>query len=136
MSGPTRALVEFAAAVRLADLPSAVLDVSRLAILDVLGTGLAARGEALVPPLLGLATPVAGGAPIVGRQERTSPIMAALVNGTLCHALDFDDTYQPVPIHPSTSPVPALLAASHGRRVAGAGFLAAYAVACEASGRR
>lgn len=133
MSGPTRALAEFAATARFADLPAAVLDVSRMAILDVLGTGVAARDEPLVAPLLGLATPVAGGAPIVGRQERTSPLMAALVNGTLCHALDFDDTYQPVPIHPSTSLVPALLAASHGRRVAGADFLAAYAVACEAA---
>ena len=54
---------------------------------------------------------------IGGRAPRPAPA-AALVNGTLAHALDFDDTHLPSILHPSASIVPAALAVAEaaGRR--------------------
>jgi 2-methylcitrate dehydratase PrpD len=129
--GATRQLAAFVIEGRLEDLPADVRAVARTAVLDVLGVGIAAFDEPLAKPLLALAPAVAGGPPLLAQRQRTSPLEAALINGTLCHALDFDDTYQAVPIHPSASLVPALLAAAHGRRVTGADFVAAYAFAAE-----
>ena len=37
---------------------------------------------------------------------------AALLNGTLAHSLDFDDTHAPGSLHPSAPVVPAALAAA------------------------
>ncbi|MEV0420637.1 MmgE/PrpD family protein [Streptosporangium canum] len=56
---------------------------------------------------------------------------AALVNGTLAHALDFDDTHLPSVLHPSASVVPAALAAAEDAGAGGAALLAAVAAGDE-----
>jgi 2-methylcitrate dehydratase PrpD len=56
---------------------------------------------------------------------------AALVNGTLAHALDFDDTHVPSILHPSASVVPAALAAAEDAGAGGRALLAAVAVGNE-----
>lgn len=60
-----------------------------------------------------------GGAPratVIGGGFRTSPGLAAYVNGTLGHALDFDNTWYPMN-HPTSPTLPAILALAetHGR---------------------
>ena len=54
----------------------------------------------------------AGPATLWTTGEQTSASMAALVNGTVAHLLDYDDICPSMPLHPSTVLVPALVAAA------------------------
>jgi 2-methylcitrate dehydratase PrpD len=63
--------------------------------------------------------------------ERYPAAAAALVNGTLAHSLDFDDTHLPSVLHPSSSVVPAALATAEAQGRNGAETLAAIAVGDE-----
>lgn len=64
---------------------------------------------------------------------RASPSIAALVNGTAAHCLDFDDNFHPARAHASAVLVPALLAtASADSSVSGQQFLRAYLAGLEA----
>src|SRR5205823_11611766 len=61
------------------------------------------------------AFPLADGAPICGTVQRTTPEIAAFVNGLLVRYLDFNDTYLSLePLHPSDV-IPALLALAEWR---------------------
>ena len=124
MAEPTQVqrLAAFAAACRDEGLPEAVSADVGGRILDVLGNCLAGRAESqgaagLAEPDRAVLRAVAawGGTPeagVIGSHERLPAPSAALVNGTLAHALDFDDTHLPSVLHPSASIVPAALAAA------------------------
>jgi 2-methylcitrate dehydratase PrpD len=60
---------------------------------------------------------------------------AAFVNGVFGHALDFDDVHASVHGHPSTTIVPAVLAAGEAAGASGRDVLAAYAVGLEVCGK-
>jgi 2-methylcitrate dehydratase PrpD len=74
-----------------------------------------------------------GPATVWASPRRTGILEAALANGCLAHALDFDDTYQPVPIHPTAPLLPALFALAETMPFTGKDVLAAFAAGCEAS---
>ncbi len=61
--------------------------------------------------------------------------MAALVNGTFGHALDFDDVLSLMPAHPSAVIIPALCAASRAGKLAGSAFIEAYVIGVEVGGQ-
>jgi len=58
-----------------------------------------------------------------------------LLNGTLAHSLDFDDTHLPSVLHPSASVVPAALAVAEARGASGARLLDAIGVGVEVAVR-
>jgi 2-methylcitrate dehydratase PrpD len=129
--------VQRLAAFAAAELPPArageiVADVRRR-VRDLLGVSLAA--EATEPATV--VRRVVGGwgghpqAALVGRPERRPAPAAALHNGTLAHALDYDDTHLPSVLHPSASVVPAALAAGEAAGSSGAELIAAVAVGDE-----
>lgn len=60
---------------------------------------------------------------------------AALVNGTLAHSLDFDDTHLPSVLHPSASVVSAALAVAEAQHATGRAVLAAIAAGDEICNR-
>src|SRR5262249_54626829 len=76
-----------------------------------------------------------GASPILGSGRTTSPEMAALVNGTFGHALDFDDVLSLMPAHPSAVIIPALCAASRAGKLAGSAFIEAYVIGVEVGGQ-
>ena len=82
-------------------------------VTDALGNALGAAHQPVVEQMR---TVVAGwgGHPqsSIVDGEATSAPNAALLNGTMAHALDFDDTHLPSVLHPSASVVPAALAAA------------------------
>ena len=135
MAEPTLAqqLARFAVASRFEALPEAVVDSVGKRVLDILGICVAAS------PLLtsGAARAFAveqGGRPeavAVGVADRLPAALAAFVNGTLAHSLDYDDTHLPSVLHPSASVVPAALAAAEAAGASGADFVAAVAVGLE-----
>ncbi len=57
--------------------------------------------------------------------------LAALVNGTLAHSLDYDDTHLPSVLHPSASVVPAALAMAEAAGRDGRELTAAIAIGLE-----
>ncbi|GAA2864267.1 MmgE/PrpD family protein [Nonomuraea rubra] len=112
-----RRLAEFAVACRDGELPVEVRDDVPGRVLDVLGNCLAAcadpDGDA-APAVLRAVRRWGGSgeSTVIGSGDRLPAPSAALVNGTLAHALDFDDTHLPSVLHPSASVVPAALAAA------------------------
>ncbi|AEM42806.1 MmgE/PrpD family protein [Ketogulonicigenium vulgare] len=73
----------------------------------------------------------ASGARIVGG-GRAAPAVAALINGTAAHALDFDDNFRPGMSHASAVIVPALLAIADLVDASGEDFVKAYLIALQA----
>jgi 2-methylcitrate dehydratase PrpD len=67
----------------------------------------------------------------VGVAEALPAELAALVNGTLAHSLDYDDTHLPSVLHPSASIVPASLAVAEAAGRDGRALTAAIAVGLE-----
>src|SRR5690606_22367408 len=77
----------------------------------------------------------AGESSVLGHALALPAPSAALVNGTLAHALDFDDTHLPSVLHPSASVVPAALAVAESVRASGAALCQAIAVGDEITNR-
>src|SRR5215204_1855546 len=75
--------------------------------------------------------PGEGRASAIGRGVRYPTASAALLNGTLAHALDYDDTHLPSVLHPSAAVVPAALAAAEDAGGSGRVLLAAVAAGDE-----
>ncbi|HEY6523559.1 MAG TPA: MmgE/PrpD family protein [Solirubrobacteraceae bacterium] len=67
----------------------------------------------------------------VGVAQPLPAELAALVNGTLAHSLDYDDTHLPSVLHPSASIVPTCLAAGEATGRDGRELTAAIAVGLE-----
>jgi 2-methylcitrate dehydratase PrpD len=126
-------LGEFAARSRSAGLEAYLVRDAKERILDVVGNSLAARSEEPAAIVLAVARET-GGAPqatAIGNADRLPASSAALVNGTLAHALDFDDTHLPSVLHPSSSIVPAAMAAAEAEGASGSELLTAVAVGDE-----
>lgn len=126
-------LAEWAARTTYEDLPEEVRTKAKHCILDCAGVTLAAVdgevGQVLRSVLPELGTP--GPCSVFGSPKRWRPISAGLVNATLAHALDYDDTYQPVPVHTSASIFPASLAVAESEKSSGRDFIRAMALGTE-----
>lgn len=85
-----------------------------------------ARGLQHLPKNEGKARLITGG--------RSRPDVAAAVNATAAHALDFDDNFRAAMAHASAVIVPALLAVSDVEDSSGQQFVEAYLVALAAQG--
>ncbi|MHC4506870.1 MAG: MmgE/PrpD family protein, partial [Planctomycetota bacterium] len=87
-------LAEYAIATRFDDLPELVVHETKRRLIDALGCALGAR-HADAPRTAERVAPriAAGQAASTLYGSRTSPDMAAFVNGILIRYLDFNDTY-------------------------------------------
>ncbi|MFN4100694.1 MAG: MmgE/PrpD family protein [Pararhodobacter sp.] len=74
---------------------------------------------------------VDGPCTVIGGGSAPAPV-AAMINGTAAHALDFDDNFSPALSHASAVLVPALLAAGELRGSTGDDLIRAYLVGLEA----
>lgn len=114
-------------------LPNDVIHAAKLSLLDGLGVSLAASAlSESAQPFISLARtaqlPV--GTPILGAGFSAAPSVAAMANGALAHALDFEDTHDAAIVHPYAAAIPAALSAltSPGaRKTSGRDFLASIA---------
>jgi 2-methylcitrate dehydratase PrpD len=137
MGGLTEALAEFIHDKTLQDFPPAVLDKAKKALADTFAVILAGAGSEVAPPLLRYVDQASdgGASPILGCGRMVSPEMAALVNGTFGHALDFDDVLSMMPAHPSAVILPALIADLRAGTLSGRALIEAYVVGVEVGGR-
>ena len=118
-------LVDYVKSVTLKKVPKRDVDVAKLAILDQIGVALAGVGEdpgVKVQAIVNRCT--ANEATVLGTPRKTTTWLAALVNGTLGHTLDFDDCSSFG--HPSVVLVPAMLATGETQDRSGRDLLEAY----------
>jgi 2-methylcitrate dehydratase PrpD len=127
----TRRLAIHAAETPLPAVPAQTLDVVLRSLQDAVGVALAAGTLAQsLPAFVALARQSGQGpARLIGHGLRAAPAVAALVNGAMSHALDFEDTHDGGLVHPTGTAFPAALALADLRGdVSGREFLAAIAV--------
>ena len=127
----TTDLAEFALGLSVDDIPAEVVEAAKLHVLDTLGCGLAAAATGVGTAARDAADPHGGPASVIGSLVRGSAAEAALANGALCHALDFDDTHAGAIAHVGTVMVPAGLAAAQVARADGATLVAALVAGSE-----
>jgi hypothetical protein len=92
--GLTARLAEFAARSTLDDFPPAAVVTAKAGTVDCLGVMLAGSPEPVAGILVDLACTL-GGAPratVIGHGCKTSVSQAAMINGAIGHALDYDDS--------------------------------------------
>lgn len=128
----TQALVEHASGITPGAIPGSVRTVARHCLLDWFGCAIAGSREPLTEILVeAVAAGDADKATLIGRRERTAPVTAALINGAMSHALDFDDTHTLMSGHPSAPVIPAALALAERDDRDGAAFIAAIVAGIE-----
>ncbi len=130
-------LAAFAVALRHGDVPARVRERAVLHVLDAVGCAYAAAGlgEGVEARTV---VEAAGGAPesdLIGARGRVPATGAALANGTLMHALDFDDTHPGSICHITTVVAPAALAVARATGASGRDLVTAYVVGCETVAR-
>src|SRR5690606_9255099 len=119
------------------DIPKAVIERTALCVKDTIGVAIAARtlGVGMAGTRVALA---AGGSPqatVWGAAHAATPEDAALANGMLAHALDFDDTHAAAIMHSSSVIVPAALALGEALKAPGRNILAALVVGYQLAAR-
>ncbi len=138
-AGTTRAMAQSILAVTPDDIPEQVLHRGRQCLLDFLGVALGAAGEPAIGILVDTARSLRSNpvATVLGRTERTDAPWAALINGSMAHILDFDDTHSPTILHGYSAILAAELALceSFHLPVPGTPFLAAFLAGYETSAR-
>lgn len=126
-------LAEYVWGLGFGDLPPGVVHEAKRRVIDSLGCALGARGAEPVKAARAVAHEL-GGAPaatILGSRDRSSPPLAAFVNGIMVRYLDYNDTYlSREPAHPSDN-IPAALAVAEGEGRSGADLIAAIVLAYE-----
>ncbi|MCS7115513.1 MAG: MmgE/PrpD family protein [Nitrososphaerota archaeon] len=118
------------------DLPQNIVDVAKKSILDTLGVILAAStlGEGCKEfvELAKVWGSEKGKSTVLGFGLQTSPPMAAFANGSMAHALDYEEVHDFAFVHPSAQTFPALLAVSESvGRVSGKDFITALVLGNE-----
>src|SRR5215211_2240535 len=128
----------FAAAAQFDDLPTEVVERTKLVLLDTIGAIAAGMQE---PELCALVRRLAGtygsaeGGPAIGAGTRLSPAIAAFANGTAGTMLELDEGNQYARGHPGIHVVPVALAAAERIKVSGKDLLLAIALGYEIGAR-
>lgn len=133
-TGTTAALAAWAAGLRFADLPDAVVRRTEDFFLDWLAAALAGRDARPVRALLRFAAqmgPAGGPCEVLPSRGRTSPHFAAMINGAASHVVEQDDVHNGAVLHPATVVFPAALAAAQALGASGADLIAASAAGYE-----
>jgi 2-methylcitrate dehydratase PrpD len=131
-STPLAELATWAAATEVTDIPQQAQATAKRSILDCIGVTIAALGE----PLADVVGAYLGGtgegtASVVGRSGGVPAETAALVNGALAHALDFDDVSHTMGGHPTIPALWPALALAEVTGASGAELLRAYCIGVE-----
>ena len=135
--GVTDRLCAAYAAIGYDDLPESTIAACSRVLLDATGVMLAASGMAAeARPFVELAAKSPGPCSIIGTGLTAAAPQAALANGALAHALDYEDTFDAAFAHPNASLIPALLALAQDRGgIDGKRLITAMAVGCDLSCR-
>ncbi|CAG2151903.1 MmgE/PrpD family protein [Cupriavidus numazuensis] len=117
--------------------PAAALDIARLSVYDCLAVAIAGAQEPVSRAVRELVRSEAGApqASAFGLAQRVPARAAALLNGAVAHALDYDDTHFDFVGHPSVAVLPAALAVAERQQANGRALLEAFLVGVEVTCR-
>lgn len=96
-------------------IPAEILAKARLHVLDNLGIAAAAGGCSVVGGQVRSASnagAASGSCTVIGQRGQLPPMLAAFVNSSLAHTMDYDDIHDVARIHPTSVTLPAALAAA------------------------
>lgn len=129
-AGLTEVLATFAVETEEQVIPAASHELAQAALIDTVGVIVAGGTTDTFSALTAAFADEtgAGTATILPTQERASPRVAALLNATAGHALDYDDATYASYGHPSVVLIPALLAVAESGGLSGPAVATAYAV--------
>jgi 2-methylcitrate dehydratase PrpD len=133
MMGATRQLASFVVDTSFAGIPAPAYARAKEAILDGLGCALVGSPTPIGKLMTRYVrerneTPRAS---VIGGGYKTSAALAALANGTMAHALDFDDVNWSMSGHPTVPLLPAVLAVGQEIHASGVDVLLAYTLGFE-----
>ena len=131
--GPTRMLADYACAAKYDDLPKAVVDQAKIAILNILAVALGGYKTRIGRLHLELAKETGGGVPestLIGDGEKVSCPFAAYANGNLAFALDYEDVVL-YTLHAGPVVIPAALAVGEKVNASGRDFILATVLGYE-----
>lgn len=135
----TEPLLEYALSISWEKVSEPARERVKQLFLDFLGVALGGRGlgdstEAVLRAAQGLRKGARGACTVVGERHLYPPPIAAFLNGTFAHTLDFDDTHRESITHPGTPIFATLLALAEVHHAPGEKFLeaalAGYEVTC------
>ncbi len=126
-------IAQFALNLKLDDVPADVMTLAKEHFLDVIGIALASSQFDIGQSVLQGARELGSGddAMAIGSGVRLPAASAALVNGVLAHALDFDDTHIGAIYHASAQAMAASVAAGQANKSTGEEVLLAFIAALE-----
>jgi len=126
-------IAEFVTSTTYSDVPAAAYQRAKWTILDCLAAGFAGVQHEVGKQITALVKEMGGkpAAAVWGGAYRTSAPLAAYANGTMAHAIDYDDTNYHMGGHPSAPVLAALLAASEKVGASGKNVLLAYVLGVE-----
>ncbi len=133
-SGESLALARYVADTKFEDLPAEVVAMTKRAILDAIGVSLAASGmEPACQPFIDLALESGGPreAMILGTGRRAPLVSAALANGSLAHAMDYEDAHEETRTHPNAAAIAAALPLAEKIGASGRDLITAIALGCD-----
>ena len=137
MTDITRELARFALETNLSEIADEVIQRAKKSILDTLGVTIAGRRTDVAEKIVDYVsrTKGIGNSSVLGEPFKTIPSFAALANGTMGHALDFDDSNKLLNGHGSVTAFPASLALSEKNQSSGAQFIEAYLLGFEVASK-
>lgn len=137
MNTPLNVVADFATSLDCNTVPSTVLHDAQMKVLNVLGVSMAAAVESDGERLTKVISKQLGAkeSSVIGGQTRLPATNAALINGTLAHGLDFDDTHPVAIVHPSSFLAATALAVAEQRNVGGKEALVAFVAGMECTVR-
>ena len=138
--GITEQFAEFIVETDYQKLPVAAVEAAKRAMLDYIGVTIAGSLESAGRLIAKFVKEMEGAprAAVVGAGFRTSPPDAALANGIMAHALDYDDvsttiSEHPVAVHLTGVMLSAILPLGEEIRASGRDIIAAYVIGYEVS---
>ena len=135
--GTTKRVADFVVETGYRQIPEEAIKIAKDAILDSLGCSLAAAREPAVE-IVSEYVKELGGKPeagVIAKGFRTSAPLAALINGTMAHVLDYDDVAASWWGHPTVVLLPTVFALGEKEKLSGEAILEAYILGFEIGSR-
>ena len=134
--GATEKIAQFILETSFEGIPRGAIEKAKRTALDCIGAALAGVGEPVSQTITGYATKLGGPAQasLFGAGVKVSAADAALANGCIAHALDYDDCGVKIG-HPSVLVLPAVLSLGEHLGASGKDILTAYVIGLEIEGK-
>ncbi|MCF8053024.1 MAG: MmgE/PrpD family protein [Desulfobacterales bacterium] len=128
----TKKVARFVVETDTSDIPPIIYEHAKVAFQDWFAVTMAGKDDSLVLKLLQLSNLMGGNehATVLGHDVKINVCTAALINASASHVLDYDDTIfvGSIPIHPTATLFPSVLALSEWKEFSGKDLLTAYIV--------